>query len=156
MQSYIYLFTMWPVYFPNTLSRSKLFSSLSDSRWQTKGCTAAENSSYSDGPCSIKPLHPSPEHRIRSKSPSIVLFFLSFFSVLIPDEKVLKKMNVRCNRNLLQSQPVRIHSTSCFFTKIVAHFSRCLCKHGYSRFPHTQHSRMETFNYCIAWQCNIM
>ena len=146
--------------FAHTLSRSKLFSSLNDSRWLTEGCTAADNSSVSVRPCSIKSLHPSPEHRTRC---SLQVSCCSYI-FLIPDEKVLKKTNDRCNRNWFPSQSVRIHSTSFLFTKTVAYYSRCIFRYGYSRFVHThthththkQHSRMETFNYSIAWQCTIM
>lgn len=152
LQSYRYLFVMWPVYLP-TRSRSKLFSSLNDSSWLRKGCTAADNSSVSVRPCSIKYLHPSPEHRTRS---SLQVSCCSYI-FLIPEEKVLKKMNVRCNRNWLTAQPVRIHSTS-FFSLKLSHII-----HGVylgtvtgDLYTHTQHSRMETFNYSIAWQCTIM
>ena len=79
--------------------------------------------------------------RLRKTGLSVVPFFV------IPDDKVLKKKrNVRYNRNVLPSESVRILSTN-FSTKIVGYYSRLV----YSRILQTNHSRMETFNYHIAW-----
>jgi hypothetical protein len=67
----------------------------------------AENNSVSVGTWPIKSLlHLSSEHGTRSSRLSTVFFFV------VPEDKVLKESNVRYNRNVLPSEPVRIHSTS--------------------------------------------
>jgi len=91
----------------------------------------AENNSISVGTWSVKPLLLlSSEHETRSSRPSTVFFFV------IPDDKVLKKSYVMYNRNVLPSEPVRIHSTS-FSLRLSDIMHGVWLRLGYSRILNT-------------------